>query len=145
MLITKHSIQTTAPIWAVWHVLSDVINWPMWDQGTECSSINGPFVTGTTGKLKPKDGPELETKLTKVESMKMFVQEAQLPLARVIMSHFVTERDNKITVTFQTEICGPLAFIWSFLIGRDIKKKIPIEMLAMIKIAEDLSKTKMNS
>ncbi len=145
MLITKHSVQTTVPAWAIWKVLSDVSNWPMWDHGTERSSINGPFATGTTGELKPKDGPVLQTKLTRVEPMTVFVQEAKVPLARIIMSHFLIERDSKTIVTFQTEIRGPLAFIWVFLIGQDIKKKIPIEMAAMIKIAEELSKAEINS
>jgi hypothetical protein len=139
MLIIKHSIQTTAPAWAVWKVLSDVSSWPAWDSATEYSSINGPFATGTTGELKPKGGPVLQTKLTKVEPMKMFVQEAKLTLARVVMSHFLTETDGNVTVTFQTELHGPLAFVWALLIGRDIKRKIPIEMSAMLKIAEQLS------
>lgn len=142
MLIIKHSIQTTVPAWAIWQVWSDVSNWPMWDHGTEYSSINGPFATGTMGELKPKDGPVLQTKLTKVEPMKMFTQEAQLTLARAVMSHFLSESNGKITVTFQTEVCGPLALVWALLIGRDIKKKIPIEMAEMLKVAEQLSKTK---
>jgi hypothetical protein len=138
MLIIKHTAETTAPVSAVWQVLQDVANWNTWDCGTEFSTLNGPFKTGTTGTLKPKGSPLLQTKLIKVEPMKMFVQEAKVTLASIVMSHFLTESGNKSTVTFQVETHGPLAFVWAFLIGRDIKKKLPIEMAAMIKIAESL-------
>jgi len=139
MLIIKYTVETTAPASVVWQILQDVPNWNTWDHGSEFSTINGPFETGTTGTLKPKDGPVLQTKLTKVEPMKMFVQEAQLACARVIMSHFLTETGNKTIITFKTEVRGPLAFIWFLLIGRDIKKKLPIEMAELIKKAEALS------
>lgn len=145
MPIIKHSVQTAAPAWALWKVLSDVSNWPRWDHDMESSSINGPFAPGTTGELKPKGGPVLQTKLLKVEPMNMFVQEAKLILARVIMSHFITKNNGTTTVTFQTEIRGPLAFIWVLLLGRSIKRKIPIEMSAMITIAENLSKAGINA
>ena len=133
MLITKYTAETTAPAAAVWQILQDVANWNTWACGTEFSTLNGPFKTGTTGTLKPTGGPLLQTKLTKVDPMKMFVQEAKVTFARIVMSHFLTESSGKSTVTFQIETHGPLAFVWAFLIGRDIRKKVPIEMAAMIK------------
>lgn len=145
MHIFKHSVQTTAPAWAVWQVLSDVSNWSKWDKDTEYSSINGPFSTGTIGEWKTQGSPMLQTKLTKVEPIKQFDIEIKLTLARVISSHVLTESKGKTTVTFETEIRGPLAFIWALLIGRSIKKKTPIEMPEMVKIAEKLSKEKMNA
>ena len=144
MLIIKHTITTTASVEDIWKLLSEVNSWPTWDHDLEYSSIDGPFQSGTTGKLKFKSGPLLQTKLIKVEPMKSFTQEAKIALSRVIMSHYVTEHYSKTTVTFQTEICGPMAFIWALLIGRSIKKKIPIEMSAMVKIAESLGKDKMS-
>jgi hypothetical protein len=139
MLIIKHTVKTSASISALWRVLEDVATWNAWDHGIEYSTLEGPFKMGVTGTLKPKDGPLLQTKLTKVEPMKMFVQEAKMPGARVVMSHFLAESDGKSTVTFQTEVRGPLAFVWALLIGPSIKKKVPIEMAAMVKKAELLS------
>jgi hypothetical protein len=136
MLITKYTIETVAPASAVWHVWQDVATWNTWDHELEFSTLSGAFETGSVGTLKFKDSPLLHTKLIKVEPMHMFVQEIQVFLARFVMSHFVAEDGNKTIVTIQTEICGPLAFFWAFLVGKSIRKKVPIEVAAMIKKAE---------
>lgn len=139
MLIVKHTVQTTAPAWAIWQIWQDVSNWPTWDHGVESSSIDGPFATGTTGKLKPKGGPEVITKLTSVKPNESFVDEAKLFYARIIVSHFLTQSGNKTLVTHQIEFKGPLAFFFAFVIGRNMKKNISTEMLALVKKAEGLS------
>lgn len=139
MFTFEHTVQTTAPAKAIWQVWQDVKNWNTWDHGIEFSTINGPFETGTTGILKPKGGPLVHTKLTHVEPMKMFVDEAQLTLARIIVSHSLTESGGKTNVTHSIQFKGPLAFFFAFVIGRGMKKNLPHEMMAMVKKAEKLS------
>ena len=139
MLIITHTVETTASAEDIWKIWEDVSNWNTWDHGLEFSKLNGPFKTGTTGTLKPKGGPLLQTKLTHVEPMKMFVDEAKLPLARIIVTHFLNESKGNTQVTQQIEMKGPLAFFFAFVIGRDMKKNLPIEMAAMVKKAEGKS------
>mgnify|MGYP001319081572 CR=1 FL=1 len=131
MLIIKHTVETKASATDIWHIWQDVKNWNTWDHGIEFSTINGPFEAGTTGTLKPKGGPLVHTKLTQVQPMKMFVDESKLFLARIIVSHYLTESEGKRLVTHQIEMTG-----------RTMKKNLPQEMEAMIKKAENLSKTK---
>ena len=138
MLIIKNSVETKASPKAIWAVWKDVANWNTWDHGIEFSSINGPFKTGTTGTLKPKGGPLVHTKLTYVEPEKKFIDEAKLTLGRIIVSHFLTESNGKTCVTHQIEMKGPLAFFYSIVIGRNMKKNLPQEMAAMVKKAEGL-------
>lgn len=144
MLIIKHTVQTTAPDWAIWQIWSDVSNWSTWDHGIQSSSINGPFAVGTTGKLKPKGGPEVITKLTSVTPNKSFIDEAKLFGAKIIVSHNLTQSGKKTLVTHQIEMKGPLAFFFAFVIGRNMKKNLPTEMLALVEKAEKLSNGKMN-
>ena len=144
MLIIKHTVETTASAKAVWHIWQDVENWNTWDHGLEFSKSNGPFVEGTTGTLKPKGGPLVHTKLTCVEppnheGVARFADEEKLPLTRIIVSHFLAESKGKTYVTHQIEMRGPLAFLFAFLIGRNMKRNLPGEMLAMVKKAETLS------
>ncbi len=139
MLIIKHTVETKALPKVIWQIWQDVENWNTWDHGIEFSTSNGPFVAGTTGTLKPKGGPLVRTKLTCVEPMKMFVDESKLFLARIIVSHYLTESAGKTQVTHQIEMKGPLAFLFAYLIGRTMKKNLPQEMQAMIKKAETLS------
>lgn len=141
MLIIKHTVVTTAPAVAIWQVWQDVANWNTWDYGIEFSSINGPFKEGTSGTLKPKGGPLVHTKLTHVEPMKAFVDESKLPFARIIVSHFLKEKEGKIEVTHKIEMKGLLAFLFAYLIGRTMKKNLPEEMEAMVKKAENLNET----
>ena len=136
MLIIEHTIETTASPEAVWDIWQDVSHWNTWDHGIEYSSIDGPFATGTTGTLKPKGGPLLQTQLTAVIPMRMFVDESRHPFARIIVSHFMTAFEGKTRVTHRIEMRGVLAYLFSFLIGRTMKKNLPEEMKAMIALAE---------
>lgn len=136
MLIVKHTVETTASPEAIWHIWQDVSNWNTWDHGIEFSTINGPFKAGTTGTIKPKGGPLVHTTLTLVEPMKMFVDEAKLPLTRIIVSHSLTESKGKTYVTHHIEMTGLLSFVFAFLIGRNMKKNLPQEMMAMVRKAE---------
>lgn len=138
MLIIKHTEETTASPEAIWEIWQDVNNWNTWDHGLEFSTIDGPFKTGTTGRLKPKGGPLIQTKLTSVQPKKMFVDEAKMTLARIIVTHSLTESAGKTFVTHQIEMTGPLAFFFAFVIGRNMKKNLPQEMRAMVKKAESL-------
>lgn len=136
MLIIKHTVETTASPQDIWDIWQDVPNWHTWDHGIEYSTINGLFQTGSTGTLKPKGGPLLHTKLTLVEPFKVFVDESQLPLTRVIVSHYLTVLNGITQVTHQIEMKGFLAFVFAFLIGRTMKKNLPQEMKTMVEKAE---------
>ena len=138
MLIVKHTEETIASPQAIWHIWQDVNNWNTWDHGIEFSTINGRFKTGITGTIKPKGEPLVHTKLTRVEPMKLFVDESKLFLARLIFTHFLSEAKGKIFVTHQIEIKGAFAFFFAYFIGQKMKKNLPQEMRAMIQKAEEL-------
>lgn len=136
MLIAKNTVATKASPDTIWNIWKDVENWKKWDHGIEFSHIEGPFDIGTKGTLKPKGGPVVPTVLTHVKPLNAFVAESRLFLARIIVSHDMTG----IHVTHQIEMKGPLAFLFAFLIGRKMKKNLPQEMLAMVKLAEAYEK-----
>jgi hypothetical protein len=138
MLIAKHTLETTASPKTIWQIWQDVANWNTWDHGLEFSTCNGPFIAGTTGTIKPKGGPLVHTVLTSVVPLEHFIDEAKLPLTRIIVSHFLSESKGRTKVTHQIEMKGPLAFLFAFLIGRNMKKNLPYEMLSMVKKAENL-------
>ncbi len=113
-------------------------NWHTWDHGIEYSLIEGPFLVGTKGKLKPKGGPLVHTELTAVEFPKSFVDESQLPLTRIIVSHQMEREGNVTKVTHRVEMKGFLSPLFAILIGRKMKKNMPKEMEAMVRKAETL-------
>jgi hypothetical protein len=135
MLIVKRTIETKATPIQIWKIWQDVENWKNWDQEIELSQIDGPFQTGTTGYTKFVGTPLFKTLLTQVEPYKLVVQEAYLSFAKVISYQSMSHVADKTQVTFQVEIRGPLSFFFACILGRFIKKKIPIEMDEMIKRA----------
>jgi Polyketide cyclase / dehydrase and lipid transport len=133
MLIIRHTVETNEPPAKIWQVLEDVENWKNWDREIESCHLDGPFQTGTSGYLKLKGSPRLNTLLTHVGPFSCFVQEAKLFLATAVMTHSIVHDSGQAKVTFQTEIRGPLALLYSCFIGDAIKKKVPIEMEEMLK------------
>ena len=136
MFIIKHTVETSATPSQIWQVWQDIKNWKSWDHDLESSKINGPFQVGTTGYLKFKDSSQLETLLTRVELLNIFVQEAKLPLASVVMTHIIDDVAGKTRVTIQIEVKGLLAFFYYLLLSRSIRKKVPIEVQEMLKKAK---------
>lgn len=136
MLIIEHTVETTATPSMIWNIWKDVENWKTWDHGIEYSHLDGPFQKGVTGTLKPKGGPEVKTILTSVEHLKGFSDEAKLPLSKIIVSHEMSVSKGKTLVTHRIEMKGFLSFFFAFVIGREMKKNLPKEMMSMIKLAE---------
>ena len=57
-IAAAHAVSTAAPadFFAVW---ADMATWPEWNADTEWVRLDGPFVEGATGTLKPKGGPKV--------------------------------------------------------------------------------------
>lgn len=136
MLIIKHTIETTLPLEKIWAVLIDFKNWIKWDNQLEACDLDGDFKVGTSGYIKLKNGPRLKTMITFVQPFKCFVQEADLFLAKAVMTHSVSNNSGKTSLSFKTEVCGSFAILYYFFIGKSIKKKVQMEMVELLKLAE---------
>lgn len=138
MLIVKKVVETRASPLDVWQIWQDVENWNTWDHGIEFSAIEGPFIVGTKGVLKPKRAPLVHTKLIQVEPLKSFTIESNLFLAKIVVSHELSELDGKIALTHQVEIVGPFSFFFAFFIGRKMKRTLPRDMECLIEMVKKL-------
>ena len=138
MLIIENTIETKVSPDTIWRIWEDVENWPSWDHGILSSKIDGPFQKGTSGVIKPKGGPAVKTRLLEVRQKECFIDEARLPLAKILVSHFLGTKKGKTQVTHRIEMKGPLAWFFAFVIGRGMKKNLPSEMESMVKKAEEI-------
>jgi hypothetical protein len=138
MLIVENTVETWVSPDTIWKRWEDVESWPSWDHGILSSKIYGPFQQGTRGLLKPKGGPAVKTQLLKVQPKECFIDRARLPLAKILVSHFLKNKNGKTLVTHRIEMKGPLSWFFAFVIGRGMKKNLPSEMDAMIKMAEKM-------
>jgi hypothetical protein len=109
----------------------DVANWPTWDPETVSASIDGDFVVGSTGKIKP--GKEPETKITWVEVTpdKSFTVECKLPLCKMQFIHEMTAQNSRTVVVNKIELTGLLSSIFGLLIGSKLKQGVRLSLLGL--------------
>jgi hypothetical protein len=139
MLITQHSIKTKAAPESIWALWSDIKTWNTWDHGIENGEIEGAFVEGANGWLKPKGGPKVKFKILRAEKNKVFHDRSSLPLTSLDFIHTL-ERDGDYTVVTQrVEMTGLLTFIFAKVIGSGIKKDMPSAMAKLVEMAEKKS------
>ena len=81
--------------------------------------------------------PVIKFILTEVTKNKSFTTVSFLPLAKMSFYHNIEKHKGKqIKITHCVEITGILACIFSFLIGRTIKKGLPTALANLITLAE---------
>ncbi|MCH9613379.1 MAG: hypothetical protein SP1CHLAM54_03780 [Chlamydiia bacterium] len=131
-----HTVETKAPPEQIWRIWEDVENWKRWDKDIEYSEIDGPFQAGTKGTTKFFETPSFKTLLTEVKPHQLFIQEAYLSFAKVVSNHSMNHSNGVTEVTFRVEIQESSSSFHSQMIGRFIKKKLPLEMEEMLKIVE---------
>ena len=139
MVIIKHSIKTKAKPEAIWALWSKIETWPTWDHGIEGGKVDGPFVAGARGWLKPKGGPKVKFQLLDVQENKHFHDRSFLPLTHLDFIHTVEREGENTIVTHQVEMNGLLTFIFSRVIGTGIKHDLPAAMEKLIEMAEKQS------
>jgi hypothetical protein len=135
MLIIKHSIKTRAKPEAVWALWSRIDTWPAWDHGIQDGKIEGSFVTGAQGWLKPKGGPKVSFQLIEVVENIRFHSRSFLPLTQLDFIHTLERDGDSTVVTHHVEMKGLLTFIFSKVIGSGIKKDMPLAMAKLVEMA----------
>ncbi|WP_067817686.1 hypothetical protein [Nocardia inohanensis] len=133
-IIAEATATSTAAPETFFEIWGDMAAWPEWNQDTEWVRLDGPFVQGATGTLKPKGGPKVPfivEKLTDTE----FVDVSKLIGARLVFAHQVTVGELT-TVTVRVSIEGPLRWFWNQVMGGDIAKSVAPDLAGLIKVAE---------
>jgi len=121
----EHSISINVEPAAVYSAYEKVAEWPQWDSETESASIEGSFVVGTSGKIKPKGAPVSKITLTEVTKNRSFTVECSLPLCKMHFLHVLEAKKQGTHVTNQVNFTGLLAPVFGRLIGKSIAKSIP--------------------
>lgn len=122
---TEHTEETMASPETVWALWSDVRTWPDWDEAVVSVSLAGPFVTGSSGKLKPRGGPGVTFTLVEVHEPFGFADETRLPGAVMRFEHRSERVDDRIRITHAVSIYGLAAALFARLIGRGVARDLP--------------------
>lgn len=123
--------RSTAAAEAVWRCYADPASWPAWDEGIEAVRLEGPFVSGATGTLRPTGGPTLAFRIVRCEEARLFenvtpVPHRLLPLASIAFTHELSPlADGGCEITHRVRIAGLFGALFARLMGPAFEKGLP--------------------
>jgi hypothetical protein len=133
MWTTEHTVETTAPADAVHALYADVAGWPAWDESVELAELDGPFVAGTTGRLRPAGLETLPFTLLWAEAGRGFTDETPFMGHVLRFVHLLEPAAGGGTrITHRVEIDGPAAAE----MGPNVASDLPEAMAALAAAAE---------
>lgn len=105
---SRRSRRTRKEIWAM---ISDPATWPAWNGAVASLSLDGPFATGTTGRLTPPGGGNpLPFRLVHVAPGLTYTSETTIASTVSLRSTTALSVDEDEVVVHQhSELVGPAA------------------------------------
>ncbi|MGC4897172.1 SRPBCC family protein [Micromonospora sp. DT31] len=92
------SIDIAAPPAAVWARYADTARWPRWKHEVAKVDLDGPFATGTTGRLTPGSRPAMPFRLVDVRPDAGYVSETEVVPGGVLkLEHTLEPLDGGAT------------------------------------------------
>lgn len=101
-------------LWARW---ADPDTHPEWSHDLEWVRLDQPLAVGAQGHLKPKGGPRSRFTVTELEQDRTFADTTHLVGARLTFRHAAQPVAAGSRVTVTVTIQGPLAAVWSRILG----------------------------
>ncbi|MEO5813651.1 MAG: hypothetical protein ABIT20_00025 [Gemmatimonadaceae bacterium] len=82
-----------------------------WQDDIEFATLGAPFQAWSTCNFRPNCGATIDMELTHLQHNAAFSDLSRFPLARMIDSHELLERDAALEVRTTITHSGPLAFL----------------------------------
>jgi hypothetical protein len=133
----EHSIVADVSAEAIRALFEDVAGWPEWNAGAEWVELDGPFVAGTTGRMKIPDQEPLEFRLVYV-GPDGFEDETPIPDAGIVVRvrHSIEPFDaGRVRIVYRTTIDGQEADSVGPAIGPQISADFPSVLAALVERA----------
>lgn len=146
-----HTETTTGTKDAVWELWTDPATWSGWDEGLERAELEGPFVEGACGVITPLKGRRAAFTVEAVDMGQSYTFATKLPGAVLrVRREFVASEPTtsehatafkhtafkhiafKHTVWFD----GPMAWLFSRLLGGQFRRALPPTMASLARMAE---------
>lgn len=134
--ITTACVTSSAPPAAFFARWADVDTWPQWNGDTEWVRLDGPFVEGGTGTLKPKGGPKVRFVIERLVPGERFTDTSKLIGARLTFDHSVGADSNGTTVHVAITMQGPMAWFWVRVLGKGFRSSAQPDLDALARAAE---------
>ncbi|MDX6257194.1 MAG: hypothetical protein QOJ11_3528 [Frankiales bacterium] len=129
---SAHSTTAPSAIFARW---ADMVTWPEWNADTEWVRLDGPFVQGATGVLKPKGGPKVKFVVTTLTDTD-FVDVSLLLGARLTFAHHIVATADGCRVDVEVDLTGLLAPVWSLVLGKGLRASLQRDLDLLVLTAQ---------
>jgi hypothetical protein len=142
MWAAEHSIEIDARREVINALFADTARWPQWNEGTEWVELDGPFVAGTTARMKIPGEEPLSFRLVQV-GPDGFEDETPIPDAGIIVRvrHQIEPlASGRSRVVCRATIDGPNAEKLGPEIGRQVTADFPAVLAALKAHAEPASR-----
>ena len=135
------SVTSSASAEAFFARWGDMATWPEWNLDTEWVRLDGPFVQGATGVLKPKGGPKVRFVVETLTDTD-FIDVSLLRGARLTFAHHIEATDSGSRVRVAVSLDGPLAKLWTLVLGKGLKASLQRDLDLLVQTVEaDVART----
>lgn len=121
----------------IWHIWTDVNNWPNWHGDLDYCKMDGPFDIGNHFILKPKGVKAVKIVLTEVKIGHSFTDCTVFPGAKMFDTHALEETAEGLQLTNTLVVTGPLKWLWIKLVAQNVANTVPDEMESLVKLARE--------
>jgi hypothetical protein len=125
------SLTSPLPASAFFARWADMSTWSDWNVDTEWVRLDGPFIEGATGVLKPQGGPQVPFLITRLDEH-AFVDESRLFGARLVCAHVVSPVEEGTRVDVTVTLTGPLAAAWRVILGGGIVRTLRQDLDSLV-------------
>src|SRR3954452_13576337 len=139
--IAHASVTSSAPPAAFFAQWADMATWPEWNLDTDWVRLDGPFVGGATGELKPTGGPEVRVVVGRLVDGAEFPDVSTLLGARLTFRHLVDAEPGRTTVSVEATLTGPLAPVWRLILGKGVRESMLPDLERLARRAEEAEQT----
>ena len=87
MFEAVHTERISADAEAIWELWADPQRWPDWNEQVEGVELDGELRVGAEVSVKFKRGGKVKFEVTELEPLRLFVDEAKFPGARLGHEH----------------------------------------------------------
>ncbi|MGD9729010.1 MAG: SRPBCC family protein [Nitrospiraceae bacterium] len=132
----EHRVLVSASPETIYSIYEDVANWRTWDPATKSSSLDGPFIAGSKGKLTPAKGNTVPMTLIEANAGRNFTVECKIPLFRMTFEHELSCVGKECEVIHRAAFSGLLAPLLGRVIGAQINRGLPDTLQRLKNLAE---------
>jgi uncharacterized protein YndB with AHSA1/START domain len=135
----EYSHPTSAPADAIWRLWSDVSSWPQWDVDLETVTLDGDFMAGARGTLKPKGMDVFPFVVTRAEPDRGYSDETPLDGAVLRFDHDLEPNADGTLIRQRVTVEGPAANRYFEPLAANIILDIPAALARLADRAEQLA------